>query len=107
MAGGLTTQSDRQGYRIVLSPETARVPLRALHAWTLRLETRDGVAFMPTELTIDGGMPGHGHGLPTVPELTRLLPNGDLLIEGVLFNMTGDWQFKLGIGSRRYKQYSY
>jgi cytochrome c peroxidase len=94
----LTTQSDRQMYRVTLAPTTPIVPLRTLHAWTLRLETREGVVFMPTELTIDGGMPGHGHGLPAVPEVTRLLPSGDLLLEGMLFNMAGTWQFRLRIG---------
>ena len=97
-AAGLATQSDRQEYHIALSPAAGPIPLRTLHAWTLRLETKSGVAFMPSELTIDGGMPGHGHGFPTVPEVTRLLPSGDLLLEGVLFNMAGSWQFRLGIG---------
>ena len=97
-AAGITTESDRQAYRIVLSPAVEPIPLRTLHAWTLRLETKDGVVFMPTELTIDGGMPGHGHGFPTVPQVTRLLPSGDLLMEGVLFNMAGSWQFRLRIG---------
>jgi cytochrome c peroxidase len=52
---------------------------------------------MPTQLVFDGGMPGHGHGLPSVPEATRLLPTGDLLIEGVAFNMNGRWQWRIGV----------
>lgn len=98
IAAGLAAQSDRQGYRIALNPAVEPIPLRTLHAWTLRLETKDGVVFMPTELAIDGGMPSHGHGFPTVPEVTRLLPSGDLLMEGMLFNMSGSWQIQLRIG---------
>jgi hypothetical protein len=52
----------------------------------------DGVA-----ITIDGGMPQHGHGLPTQPRVTRALGNGEYVIEGVRFNMGGWWELQLAI----------
>jgi cytochrome c peroxidase len=93
----LTAVSQHDAYRLVFAPISDAVPLRELHAWRLRLSTADGIAFMPTQLALDGGMPGHGHGLPSVPQATRLLPSGDLLIEGVSFNMSGRWQWRIGI----------
>jgi hypothetical protein len=48
-------------------------------------------------ITIDGGMPQHGHGLPTKPRVTRATGQGQYVIEGVRFNMGGWWEFKLAI----------
>jgi hypothetical protein len=36
-------------------------------------------------------MPEHGHGLPTRPRVTTYLGNGDYLVEGMKFQMTGWW----------------
>jgi hypothetical protein len=52
-------------------------------------------------LTIDGGMPQHGHGLPTRPRMTRAIGSGAYEIEGVRFNMGGWWEFKVTIASER------
>jgi hypothetical protein len=48
-------------------------------------------------ITVDGGMPQHGHGLPTQPRVTKALGNGEYVIEGVRFNMGGWWELKLAI----------
>ena len=42
-------------------------------------------------IVVDGGMPQHGHGLPTQPRVTRSLGNGEYLVEGLRFNMGGWW----------------
>lgn len=39
---------------------------------------------------MEGGMPGHGHGLPTSPVL-HLKDTGTYQIEGLKYNMPGDW----------------
>jgi hypothetical protein len=48
-------------------------------------------------ITIDGGMPQHGHGLPTRPRVTKNLGDGSYEISGVRFNMGGWWELKLTI----------
>jgi hypothetical protein len=48
---------------------------------------------------VDGGMPQHGHGLPTNPEVTEYLGNGDYLVEGMRFQMTGFWEVRFVINS--------
>ena len=40
---------------------------------------------------VDGDMPQHGHGLPTRPQVTKHLGNGDYLVEGMKFQMGGWW----------------
>ena len=40
---------------------------------------------------VDGGMPRHGHGLPTQPVVTHDFGDGRLEVDGVTFNMSGWW----------------
>jgi hypothetical protein len=50
-------------------------------------------------IAIDGGMPQHGHGLPTQPRVTKILGDGVYEISGVRFNMGGWWELSLDISS--------
>jgi hypothetical protein len=49
------------------------------------------------KVAVDGGMPQHGHGLPTRPRVTRVLGGGDHLVEGMKFNMGGWWVVKFAV----------
>ncbi|MEO8103087.1 MAG: FixH family protein, partial [Betaproteobacteria bacterium] len=46
---------------------------------------------------VDGGMPQHGHGLPSQPQVTKELTAGNYLLEGMKFSMTGWWEIRLAI----------
>lgn len=48
---------------------------------------------LPSDLTIamDGGMPAHGHGLPTAPKVLATDKVGEYRIEGLKYSMTGEW----------------
>lgn len=74
-------------------------PVRIGRIQTMRLELRDaaGAGVAGATITVDGGMPEHGHGLPTRPRVTRDLGGGIYEIEGVKFNMGGWWVFRLRI----------
>lgn len=74
-------------------------PLRPRQMQTVRvlIEDAGGVAINEAAITVDGGMPRHGHGLPTRPRVTKNLGGGIYEIEGVRFNMGGWWEFKLTI----------
>jgi len=84
--------------RYVAMLEPAR-PLRPRQMQTVRVIVRDneGRVIDEANISIDGGMPEHGHGLPTRPRVTRNLGDGMYEIEGVRFNMGGWWEFKLAI----------
>jgi hypothetical protein len=86
----------------VASLESAgRLRLRQLQTVRVSIADRDGRAVEDASIAIDGGMPEHGHGLPTRPRMTRVLSDGTYEIEGVRFNMGGWWQFKVTITSGR------
>jgi hypothetical protein len=90
------------GGRYVATLEPAK-PLRPRQMQTVRITVRDaeGRAIDEAQISIDGGMPQHGHGLPTRPRVTRNLGDGRYEIEGVRFNMGGWWEFKLAIAGPR------
>ena len=70
-----------------------------LHSWLLTLKTAAGQPVEGAAITIDGGMPQHGHGLPTSPEVTDYLGDGRYRIEGVKFTMSGWWQLRFAISA--------
>ena len=74
------------GGRYVATLDPAR-PLRTRQLQTVRLIVRDaeGRAIDEAQISIDGGMLQHGHGLPTRPRVTRSLGDGIYEIEGVRF----------------------
>lgn len=84
---------------------TARVqPLQTirigqLHAWRLEVQDRQGNGVAGAEITVDGGMPQHGHGLPTRPRVTKDLTGGVYDVDGMRFNMGGWWVVKFRIRS--------
>ena len=70
---------------------------RRLQMVRVALLDADGRPVDHARINVDGGMPQHGHGLPTRPRVTRELGDGLYEIDGVRFNMGGWWEFKLAI----------
>lgn len=74
-------------------------PLRPRQLQTVQVAIEDA-AGQPVDnatIEIEGGMPEHGHGLPTRPRVTRALGNGLYDIQGLRFNMGGWWELTLAI----------
>jgi hypothetical protein len=92
-----TRVSEGGRYRATIHPQGDSIPQGKLQRWTLHLETAAGTPVDSARMTVDGGMPQHGHGLPTKPQVTRVLGNGDHLVEGMKFNMGGWWVVKFGV----------
>jgi len=84
-------------YLVQLEPPAATPTLNQIHAWQVRLSAPDGRPVRDARIAVDGGMPQHGHGLPTRPQVTRQVADGTYLIEGMKFSMTGWWEIKLAI----------
>lgn len=42
-------------------------------------------------IAVDGGMPAHGHGLPTAPQAVPTDTTGEYDIEGLKYSMPGEW----------------
>ena len=87
-----TTRLSNNGwFRVSYASSENIVPVNKMHQWTLHVETADGELVENATITVDGDMPEHGHGLPTRPQVTEYLGNGDYLVEGMKFQMGGWW----------------
>lgn len=87
-------------YHATLEPSRELRP-RQMQMVRVAIVDADGRAVEGAVLAIDGGMPEHGHGLPTRPRMTRAIGAGAYEIDGVRFNMGGWWEFKVTITSER------
>lgn len=84
-------------YRVALVPPAQAPAINQMHSWKVKLATADGVPVHGARFAVDGGMPQHGHGLPTQPRVTRELSEGTYQLDGMKFSMTGWWVVKLDI----------
>ena len=93
----LKTQSSVGRYISELKPLPDIIPLRETHAWSVSLQRQDQSAEIPLRIEISGGMPRHGHGLPSAPKISHHFGAGKYQIDGLLFNMSGIWQLQLDV----------
>jgi hypothetical protein len=98
-----TRKTTAQGlYSVRFTSRLDPIRINETHAWTLHVETSAGKPVDNAQITVDGGMPAHGHGLPTQPKVTQNLGKGDYLVEGMRFNMPGAWivTFVISVGGQ-------
>ena len=70
------------------------IPLNKIHNWYFVVSDLEGQP-VDDDFLVEGHMPGHVHGLPTQPVVTKKLAPGVYLIEGVKFQMQGWWVMEL------------
>lgn len=92
----LATTSDGTHFRVSYKSKVEPLPLNRIHSWVLHVDTLDGKPVEKAAISVYGGMPAHKHGLPTQPEVTEI-GNGDYLVEGLKFSMTGMWHMWFNI----------
>jgi hypothetical protein len=93
----LSKSTDHGAYVASLAADQSPIPVGSIHTWTVKVTTPDGKPATGIAIAIDGGMPQHGHGLPTRPEVTTDLGEGNHLVEGMKFNMPGWWTLTVSI----------
>jgi hypothetical protein len=92
-----TRTTDDGAYAVTVKPGLDPIVINRIHEWTLHVETAEGRAVENATILVDGGMPEHQHGLPTRPEVTEYLGDGDYRVEGMKFNMTGYWELQVSV----------
>jgi hypothetical protein len=84
-------------YLVQIEPPAAAPAINQIHTWQIKLSSPDGAPVRNARIAVDGGMPQHGHGLPTRPQVTREVAAGTYAMEGMKFSMSGWWEIKLAI----------
>ena len=84
-----------------LAPVDGFVKVGKLQSWTLEVRTANGSPVTDARVLVGGGMPGHGHGLPTQPQIGAQFREGRYRIDGVKLSMAGSWvlAFKIDTAS--------
>ena len=94
---GAGPRTSAQGLYVATLQDATDLKPRKMYTLQATIVDKSGQPVTGASITVDGGMPQHGHGLPTRPRLTKDLGNGAYEISGVRFNMGGWWEFKLTI----------
>lgn len=89
--------SDRQLFEVSFVSALDPIPINRIHSWELTVMTVTGQPVRNAEITIDGGMPAHNHGLPTRPRVTAELGDGRYRVDGLRFHMAGHWEIVVTI----------
>jgi hypothetical protein len=96
---GLGPRASAGGVYVATIEPLEPLRVRRMQRVRLTLRTAGEAAVEGATIVVDGGMPQHGHGLPTTPKVTRDLGGGVYLVDGVKFNMGGWWELKFRIAS--------
>ncbi|MCX4029533.1 FixH family protein [Endozoicomonas sp. SM1973] len=80
-----------------VSQQQPMVPLNQIHQWRLMLSDLAAQPVSGKAINVRGHMPGHVHGLPTQPRVTKEIEPGVYLIEGMKFQMIGWWVIEFDI----------
>lgn len=91
-----STASAAGRYIVAYRPDQASMSASKLLSWTVHVWTRAGAPVDHATLTVTGGMPDMGHGLPTAPRAT-FLAHGTYAVRGLQFSMPGRWLVTLHI----------
>jgi len=89
--------TDNGLFNVSYSSDLDPIAINQMHSWTLLVTTPDGQPVADAVILVDGGMPQHGHGLPTQPQVTEYLGNGRYRVEGLRFQMGGWWEVEFDI----------
>jgi hypothetical protein len=84
-------------YVVTLEPPATAPAINQIHSWQVKVASPAGAPVTAAAIAVDGGMPQHGHGLPTQPLVRRELADGTYLLEGMKFSMTGWWEIRLAL----------
>lgn len=93
------TQSSKKGiFNVAIYPLEARdVVIGQYHPWVITIKNKQNQPVNDARIAVGGGMEAHGHGLPSKPRVGKYLGDGKYLIEGLLFNMSGQWTLVFAI----------
>ena len=96
-AFGPGPRTSANGLYIVTLQGAKTLAPRKMYTLQAIVANADALPVSDAAIAIDGGMPQHGHGLPTRPRVTKNLGNGWYEVSGLRFNMGGWWELKLTI----------
>lgn len=93
----LTRLSKENRFLVTLVPPDGTIGIQQIQSWQIKLATPAGVPIAKALVYLNGGMPEHGHGLPTRPVVTSEIAPGTYQLEGLKFSMPGWWELIVAV----------
>ena len=94
-------QSENGMFEVSVDPQSSeKIELNEFVEWVVTIQTPEGDPVTPARVSVGGGMPAHGHGFPTDPQISEHSEEGKYLLKGLMFSMTGTWLLELDIQSK-------
>ncbi len=90
-----TRKTERGNFTVTVQPAGGAITLNKHFSLSVIL-TPDAGASVPTSVSVNADMPGHGHGMNTAPE-TIHEEGQRYRADGMLFHMAGDWSIMVEI----------
>lgn len=91
------TAVTERGLRVELCSQLTPLAINRMHSWQIRLLDSADKPVSDAEVSVQGGMPEHDHGLPTSPVVSPTGTPGTYLLQGMRFHMPGQWQLSVTI----------
>ena len=98
---GTDRRSRQQRYRVQIRQRPEPLALNEFQTWLLHVATPDGRPVSGAVLNVVGGMPQHGHSLPTQPRVQAADTPGDYRVDGLQFSMPGWWEVHVYVSKDR------
>lgn len=93
--------SENGAFQVTLEAGSGTVQLNDYHDWVLIVrDSKSNEPVTPLRVNVGGGMPLHGHGLPSQPQIGKHLGDGRYEVKGVKFNMNGVWSLAFDLDSK-------
>lgn len=92
-----TTVTSPSGYEVTYMPQPDPIPLNDHFSIEVTIVAPDrSVALKDLSIKVDAGMPSHGHGINTAPNVSSI-GEGRFRIDGLLFHMPGEWELYVDV----------
>ena len=86
-------------FQVSVDSSLKPIVINKMHSWRVRIEDMQGEPVANAQITIEGGMLKHDHGLPSAPRTTSSAGDGVYIVQGMKFHMSGSWQVQLTISA--------
>jgi hypothetical protein len=95
----LVKVTHKGSFEVRIASADQPIPLHKIHHWSVEVTDRSGHQVTGATFKVAGGMPQHGHGLPTAPIVRPTGVSGRYDLQGMKFSMTGWWELTLQVSA--------
>ena len=97
----LYTTINHPPYSLSIYSASIAPPFNKIHSWLIQVTDENGQPIPNLSISVTGGMKLHKHGLPTQPKIRQGEMAGKYYVDGLKFQMYGDWFLALNLKDKQ------